>query len=134
MDAIFELMTNTSLYGTDTLPPVTVDVPTPFGNVKVSFDTSGNNSEDSPGGVTDLLNTFTSLLSDASGAFPGVLTNKNMWGQSASVMGNMMKRLETGEYTKAVQQAQNSIAAGTQPRTLLNNFKSVMDKASDILA
>lgn len=134
MDAITELMTNTSLYGTDTLPPVTVDVPTPFGNVKVSFDTSGNNSEDSPGGVTDLLNTFTSLLSDASGAFPGVLTNKNMWGQSASVMGDMMKRLETGEYTKAVQQAQKSIAAGTQPRTLLNNFKSVMDKASDILA
>lgn len=134
MDAITELMTNTSLHGSDTLPPVEVKIDTPFGEVNVKFDINGNGLEEAVGDVTNLLNTFTDLLSDASGAFPGILSNKNMWTGSAQVMGDMMKRLDSGEYKKAVQQAQKSIAAGTQPRSLINNFKSIMDNASDILA
>lgn len=134
LQCINELMTDTSLHGTDLLPPLEVEIDTPFGKAKVSFDVNGNSVTEALGEAGDLFNSFSSLLSDTSGGFPGVLSGKNMWTGSSGVMSDMMSRLPASEYTTAIQQAQQSIAGGTQPRALVNSFKSVMDSASDILA
>lgn len=134
INCIMELMTDTSLHGADTLPNVTIEIDTPFGKANVSFDVNGNGSQSSAQEVLDLVGKFTSMLDDVSGGFPGALINKNMWGKSSQVMGDMMKRLAPEEFSKAVQQAQKSIAPGTKPREILNTAQKLANTGKDVLS
>lgn len=129
---IIDLLTDTSLHGTDTLPNLTIEIDTPFGKANVEFDINGNGSEKNSDNVTKLIGTFTSLLTNTSGGFPSVFPDKNMWGESSKVMGDMFKRLEPQEFSKAVQQAQKSIAPGTKERTNLNKVVNAAMTAKNI--
>lgn len=120
IQCILDLLTDTSLHGTDTLPNITVEIDTPFGKANVEFDIKGSGTEKNSDDITQLIGTFTSLLTNTSGGFPSVFPDKNMWGESSQVMGDMFKRLAPEEFSKAVQQAQKAIAPGTQERTNLN--------------
>lgn len=55
-----------------------------------------------------------------------------MWGESSKVMGDMFKRLNPQEYTKAIQQAQKAIAPGTGERNRLNTVVSAAMSAKNI--
>lgn len=134
INCIMELLTNTSLHGTDTLPNVIVQIDTPFGKSNVSFDVTGSGSESSSDDVKNLVNAFTGLLNNTSGGFPGALINKNMWGGSSEVMGDMMKRLKPEEFSKAVQMAQKSIAPGTTPRELVNTAQQLANLGKNIFS
>ena len=132
INCITDLMTDTSLHGTDTLPNLTIEIDTPFGKANVEFDISGNSTDKNSDDVTKLIGTFTSLLSDVGGGFPSVFPDKNMWGESSKVMGDMFKRLNPQEYTKAIQQAQKAIAPGTSERNRLNTVVSAAMSAKNI--
>lgn len=132
--AIQELLSNTALHGTDTLEDIKVPIETPFGTINVSFDVSGNSTDDIPDAIKKLIDAFTSMLSNSSGGFPGVFPDKNMWRESSQVMGDMMKRLKPEEYKKAVEQAQKSIAPGSDPRAKLNTFVATAMKGMDIMS
>ena len=133
MEAIQELLTNTALHGTDSLGTITVPIETPFGNSNVSFTTSGSGSSSSLSDVLQTAEKFASMLTDTSGGFPSVFPDKNMWGVSSKTMGEMMKRLEPKEFSKAVQQAQKSIAPGMQPRELINKAHAMVAKGEDFI-
>lgn len=120
---ITELMTNTDLHGADTLPNITIQIDTPFGKANVEFDIKGNGSESAAEEVLDLAKKFSSLLTNTTGGFPGSFVDKNMWGGSAEVMGEMMSRLAPEEFKKATQMAQDSIAPGTKSREKLNKLQ-----------
>ncbi len=131
IQCITDLLTDTSLHGTDTLPNLTIEIDTPFGKANVEFDVSGNSTDKNSNEIVDLIGKFTSLLSSASN-FPSVFPDKNMWGESSQVMGEMFKRLAPEEFKKAVQQAQKSIAPGTQERTRLNTVVKDAMTSKDI--
>lgn len=133
VECILSLLTDTSLHGTDTLPNITIQVDTPFGKANVEFDVKGTGNQKADETISKLLGAFSSLLTNSSGGFPGALINKNMWGQSSQVMGEMMNRLKPEEYKKAIEMAQKSIAPGTNPRQLLNVAQKVANEARDIL-
>lgn len=131
---ITELMTNTDLHGADTLPNITIQIDTPFGKANVEFDIKGNGTEKNDDTVSKLISAFTSLLTNSGGGFPGALVNKNMWGNSSEVMGDMMKRLKPEEFKKAAQMAQNSIAPGTKPREKVNDLQRLANFGQDVLS
>ena len=117
-----KLQTDTSLYGLDKLPPVDFTMAGgPFGDIPMQIDALGNISSLVPEPVQKLADTFSSLMSDGAG-FPGVFPGANMFGGSAGVMNEMFNRLPTGELTKAVQQMQKNVAAGTKGRDNLNKM------------
>ena len=131
---IIDLLTNTDLHGADTLPNITVEVDTPFGKANVEFNITGSGTEKNDDTVSKLIGAFSSLLTNSSGGFPGVLVNKNMWGKSSEVMGDMMKRLKPEEFSKAVQMAQNSIAPGTKARENVNEMQKLANLGQDVLS
>lgn len=130
---ITDLMTDTSLHGADTLPNITVEIDTPFGKANVEFDITGNGTESAASEVLDLVNKFSSLLTNTTGGFPGSFVDKNMWGGSSKVMGEMMSRLAPEEFKKATQMAQKSIAPGTKPRELVNQLQDLANRGKDVL-
>lgn len=130
---ITDLLTDTSLHGADTLPNITVEIDTPFGKANVEFDIKGSGSESAAEDVLDLAKKFSSLLTNTTGGFPGALTDKNMWGKSAEVMGDMMKRLSPEEFKKAAQMAQDSIAPGTKPREKVNKLQELANNGKNVL-
>ena len=132
INCIMDLMTNSSYHGADTLPPVSVKVDTPFGQVDMSFDVAGTATALLPGDAKKALDTFTKMLSAGSG-FPGVVPDKNLWRGSSQVMGQMMSRLPAGEYKKAVEMAQKSVAPGSSPRQKLNSLASKVFQGRDFI-
>lgn len=131
---ITELMTNTALHGADTLPNITVEIDTPFGKSNVEFDITGSGKESAAEEVLNLVNQFSSMLTNTTGGFPGSFVDKNMWGGSSEVMGKMMSRLAPGEFKKATQMAQNSIAPGTTAREKVNNLQNLANSGKDVLS
>ena len=131
--AIQELLSNTDLHGTDNLGTVAITANTPFGNVTMSYDASGNPSSSAGDDIMKAAQTFASLLTNTGGGFPSVFPDKNMWGASSQIMGEMMKRLKPEENMKAVQQAQKSIAPGSQPRELINKTAAMVMKGTDFI-
>ena len=131
--AIQELLSNTDLHGTDSLGTVSITANTPFGNVTMSYDSSGNASSSASDDIQKAAQAFASLLTNTSGGFPSMFPDQNMWGKSSPIMGEMMKRLKPGEYMKAMQQATKSIAPGTQPRELINKTHSMVMKSQDFI-
>jgi hypothetical protein len=125
MLVIQELLSNTQLHGAETLGNTVIQITTPFGNSNVIFTSSGNSTQKNDDKTQKASDSFTSLLSSAS-QFPSVFPDKNMWGESSQIMGEMMTRLKPEEQTKAVQQAQKSIAPGTKPRQLINTIHGLV--------
>lgn len=132
IDCIMDLMTNSEYHGADTLPSVSIKVDTPFGEIDMSFDVMGTATSLLPQEAQQAVDTFTKMLSGGSG-FPGVLPDKNLWRGSSQVMGQMMSRLPGGEYSKAVQQAQKSVAPGSSPRQKLNALAAKVFQGSDFI-
>lgn len=131
--AISTLLSDTTLHGTDTLPNITLKVDTPFGEIDMSFDLNGVGLELVDDQVMSLVNQFNSLLNDTSGGFPGISMDKNMWGGSSAIMGDMMKRLSSNEYKTAIDMAKNSIASGSDSRSKINERRRKAE-GSDFLA
>jgi hypothetical protein len=125
MLVIQELLSNTQLHGAETLGNTVIQITTPFGNSNVIFTATGNSTIQRDNTVSQGVSSFTSMLSSAS-QFPSVFPDKNMWGESSQIMGEMMARLKPEEQTKAVQQAQKSIAPGTKPRQLINSIHKLV--------
>ena len=132
INCIMDLMTNSEYHGADTLPPVNIKVETPFGEIDMAFDALGNASSKLPGDAQKAVDTFTKMLSGGSG-FPGVMPDKNLWRGSSQVMGQMMSRLPGGEFKKAVEMAQKSVAPGSGPRQKLNSLAAKVFSGKDFI-
>lgn len=118
--AFQQLQSDTSLYGLDSLPPVSFTMSGgPFGDIPMSVDALGNITSLVPDSVQKLADAFSSLMSNGL-QFPGVFPGANMFGGSAGVLNEMFNRLPTAELTKAVTQMQKNVAPGTAMRNSLN--------------
>ena len=115
-----QLQYDTSLFGLDSLPPVSfTSAGGPFGDIPMSIDALGNITSLVPDSVQKLADAFSSLMSNGL-QFPGVFPGANMFGGSSGVLNEMFNRLPTAELTKAVTQMQKNVAPGTAMRNSLN--------------
>lgn len=120
--AFQRLQFDTSLYGLESLPPVSFTMTGgPFGNIPMQVDALGNITSLVPAPVQQLAEAFGSLMSNGTG-FPGVFPGQNMFGGSSQVLNEMFNRLPTAELTKAVTQMQKNVAPGGDPRKAVNNI------------
>lgn len=118
--AFQQLQYDTSLFGLDSLPPVSfTSAGGPFGDIPMSIDALGNITSLVPEPVQKLAEAFSSLMSNGA-QFPGVFPGANMFGGSSGVLNEMFNRLPTAELTKAVTQMQKNVAPGTAMRNSLN--------------
>lgn len=116
------LQYDTSLYGLESLPPVSMTLTGgPFGDIPMQIDALGNITSLVPDSVQKLAGAFSSLMSDGAG-FPGVFPGANMFGGSSGALNDMFNRLPTGELTKAVTQMQKNVAPGLPSRDKVNKM------------
>jgi hypothetical protein len=92
IQAFQQLQYDTSLFGQDKLPNITIMIDTPFGKVPLSISPTGIISKNIPAPLQQLINSFVSQLTSASG-FPGVNPGENLFGDSAKTMFDMFQRL-----------------------------------------
>jgi hypothetical protein len=117
-----QLQYDTSLFGLDSLPPVSMTMTGgPFGDVPIQIDAMGTISSLVPEPVQKLADAFGSLMSNGAG-FPGVFPGANMFGGSSGVMNDMFSRLPNAELNKAVTQMQQNVAPGTTAREQVNKI------------
>jgi hypothetical protein len=117
-----QLQYDTSLFGLDSLPPVSMTMTGgPFGDVPIQIDAMGTISSLVPEPVQKLADAFGSLMSNGDG-FPGVFPGANMFGGSSGVMNDMFSRLPNSELNKAVTQMQQNVAPGTTAREQVNKI------------
>ena len=88
-----QLQYDNSLFGTDKLASITMNISTPFGMIPLSISATGAISQvlNNPV-VSAAINTFISQISSAIG-FPGVVPTQNMFGSSAGTMFDLFQRL-----------------------------------------
>jgi hypothetical protein len=88
-----QLQYDTSLFGQDKLPNITMMIDTPFGiKLPLSISPTGIISSNVPAPLQQLINSFISEMTSASG-FPGVNPDENLFGESAKTMFDMFRRL-----------------------------------------
>jgi hypothetical protein len=117
-----QLQYDTSLFGLDSLPPVSMTMTGgPFGDVPIQIDAMGTITSLVPEPVKKLADAFGSLMSNGDG-FPGVFPGANMFGGSSGVMNDMFSRLPNAELNKAVTQMQQNVAPGTTAREQVNKI------------
>jgi len=120
--AFQRLQYDTSLFGLESLPPVSFTMTGgPFGDIPMQLDALGNLTSLVPEGVQKLADTFSSLMTDGA-KFPGVFPGANMFGGSSGVLNEMFNRLPTSELNTAVQQMQKNVAAGLPSRDKVNKM------------
>jgi hypothetical protein len=120
--AFQQLQYDTSLFGLESLPPVSfTSTGGPFGDIPMQVDALGNITSLVPDSVKQLSEAFSSLMSNGS-SFPGVFPGANMFGGSSGVLNEMFNRLPNGELTKAVTQMQNNVASGLPSRDKVNKM------------
>lgn len=113
---------DTSLYGLESLPPVSFTMTGgPFGDIPMQVDALGTITSLVPEPVQNLIDAFGSLMSDGAG-FPGVFPGANMFGGSSQVLNSMFQRLPTEELTKATEQMQKNVAPGLPSRDKVNKM------------
>ena len=117
-----QLQYDTSLFGLDSLPPVSMTMAGgPFGDVPIQIDAMGTIASLVPEPVQKLAEAFGSLMSDGAG-FPGVFPGANMFGGSSGVLNEMFNRLPNTELNKAVTQMQKNVAPGLPGRDKVNKM------------
>jgi hypothetical protein len=117
-----QLQYDTSLFGLDSLPPVSMTMTGgPFGDIPIQIDAMGTITSLVPEPVKKLADAFGSLMSNGDG-FPGVFPGANMFGGSSGVMNDMFSRLPNAELNKAVTQMQQNVAPGTTAREQVNKI------------
>jgi len=117
-----QLQHDTSLYGLESLPPITVTMTGgPFGDIPMQISATGAITSLIPKPVQELQEAFSSLMSDGAG-FPGVFPGANMFGGSSPALNDMFNRLPTAELTKAVTQMQKNVAPGQASREKVNKM------------
>jgi hypothetical protein len=117
-----QLQHDTSLYGLESLPPITVTMTGgPFGDIPMQISATGAITSLIPKPVQELQEAFSSLMSDGAG-FPGVFPGANMFGGSSQVLNDMFNRLPTTELTKAITQMQKNVAPGQASREKVNKM------------
>lgn len=122
--AFQQLQHDTSLYGLESLPPVSITMTGgPFGDIPMLISATGDITSLVPEPVKQLSEAFGALMSNGAG-FPGVFPGKNMFGGSSQVLNDMFNRLPTGELTTAVQQMQKNVAPGMPTRDKVNKMAS----------
>lgn len=116
------MQTDTSLFGLDKLAPVNLMMTGgPFGDIPMQIDALGNISSLVPDAAQQLIDAFSSLMSNGA-QFPGVFPGANMFGGSSQVLNDMFNRLPPEEMTKAVTQMQKNVASGAKPREKVNKM------------
>lgn len=117
-----QLQYDTSLFGLDSLPPVSMTMTGgPFGDIPIQIDAMGAITSLVPEPVQKLAEAFGSLMSDGAG-FPGVFPGANMFGGSSGVLNDMFNRLPNAELNKAVTQMQKNVAPGLPSRDKVNKM------------
>jgi hypothetical protein len=117
-----QLQYDTSLFGLDSLPPVSMTMTGgPFGDVPIQIDAMGAITSLVPEPVQKLAEAFGSLMSNGAG-FPGVFPGANMFGGSSGVLNEMFNRLPNSELNKAVTQMQKNVAPGLPSRDKVNKM------------
>ena len=117
-----QLQYDTSLFGLDSLPPVSMTMAGgPFGDVPIQIDAMGTITSLVPEPVQKLAEAFGSLMSNGAG-FPGVFPGANMFGGSSGVLNEMFNRLPNTELNKAVTQMQKNVAPGLPGRDKVNKM------------
>jgi hypothetical protein len=117
-----QLQYDTSLFGLDSLPPVSMTMTGgPFGDVPIQIDAMGAITSLVPEPVQKLAEAFGSLMSNGAG-FPGVFPGANMFGGSSGVLNDMFNRLPNTELNKAVTQMQKNVAPGLPSRDKVNKM------------
>jgi len=120
--AFQRLQYDTSLFGLESLPPVSFTMTGgPFGDIPMQLDAFGNLTSLVPEGVQKLADTFSSLMTDGA-KFPGVFPGANMFGGSSGVLNEMFNRLPNSELTTAVRQMENNVASGLPSRDKVNKM------------
>lgn len=100
-DALHRLQYDTTIGGDP--GKVTIEIKTPFGNVKQQIDSTGSTSNEVPDAVQQAIAAFTSMLSSASAA-QGASPGKNMFGDMSGTMADMLGRIapEVQQYRKQI--------------------------------
>jgi len=100
------LQYDTSLYGQDKLPSLTLLVSTPFGiPLPVSVSASGAITQNIPKPLQMAIQAASAAMSSAS-AFPGVIPGQNLFGSSAKTMFDMFGRLSGPAQSAALSMSQ----------------------------
>lgn len=120
--AFQKLQSDSSLAGLDSLPPVNFTMAGgPFGDIPMQMDALGNITSILPEPIQQLIDAFSSLMSNGT-QFPGVFPGANMFGGSSGVLNEMFNRLPTEELKTAVTQMQNNVAPGASTRDKVNKM------------
>lgn len=96
-----QLQYDNSLFGTNKLSNITMNVSTPFGTVPFSISPTGSITQNTPATILTVVNAFISAISSAAG-YPGVVPTQNLFGTSAPTMFNMYQRLSPQAQAVAV--------------------------------
>jgi hypothetical protein len=120
--AMTRLQSDTSLFGTDKLPPVIVEQDTPFGKIKSSFDASGNQIKLTPASVAKGLSDLSNLMSGS--GFPSAIPGVNLFGESSGTVLNMIQRLAPSEAGAAISLL-NELNTGDVAKKLHSAFEKL---------
>lgn len=90
-----ELLSNTAYHGTETFGTLSYTVETPFGNVSVALDHTGNANVAMSNTVSQAQTDFVNSMSSES-SFPSSFIGQNLFGDSANTMFDMFQRAFTG--------------------------------------
>ena len=110
-----DIMSDTTLFGLDQLQALTSLIPTSFGNLSLNIGADGSITIDT-GGLTDLLNSFTSQLSgvlSSSGSILDTISNfQDMIQRMKEEVGNQVKTTVTSSTSTAAYRAAVSKGSG----------------------
>lgn len=129
---IQKLQSDSSLFGLDKLGKATFDVPTAFGNIKLSLSATGEILNETPEAVQKAIELFSGLMSSGSG-FPGVSLD-NMFGSSSSVMSELFNRLPPDKQTIAKNMMEQAVAPGTQAREFVNKANQLAQTGANFFS
>lgn len=122
------VQTDTTLYGLEELPDITIEYSTSFGNVTQIITANGDlrvANSNTTNTTTKNKSSFASFMSSAAtaGGSPSSLPGENMFGDSAGTMFDMMQRVFPG----GEQAAQQTIEKTNRQNKAINRNKIVTD-------
>jgi hypothetical protein len=120
VSSVGKLQTDTSLHGTDTLEPITIDVEGAFGTFQQTIDAAGNITNNIPDAVLEIIKLFLGMMTSAS-SFPGVNPSENMFGDAAETMANMFGRLPPDKQKIANDMMTKAVSNNHSPSAKLND-------------
>jgi hypothetical protein len=126
-----QLQYDTSLFGQDKLPNITMMIDTPFGiKLPLSISPSGIISQNIPAPLKLAIEAFSSAMSSGA-SFPGVIPGENLFGGSAKTMFDMFSRFSGPNAQKALDMAKKLNQTGV-PQNFAKIVKESVDGGSPL--